>query len=49
LLFGLADLSVLSIQQTGTCPAVLFDEADIVIKDINEIVGIVEKMEKNFN
>jgi len=44
LAFRVADLSVLSIQQTGTCPSILFDEADIVIKDIHEVVGIVEKM-----
>jgi Cu+-exporting ATPase len=46
LAFRAADLSVLSIQQTGTCPAILFDEADIVIKDIHEVVGIVDKMLK---
>jgi soluble P-type ATPase len=44
LAFRAADLSVLSIQQTGTCPPILSDEADIVIKDIKEIIGIVEKM-----
>jgi soluble P-type ATPase len=44
LAFRAADLSVLSIQQTGKCPSVLFDEADIVIRDIHEVVGIVEKM-----
>ena len=44
LAFRAADLSVLSIQQTGKCPPILSDEADIVINDIKEIIGIVEKM-----
>jgi Cu+-exporting ATPase len=44
LAFRAADLSVLSVQQTGTCPSLLSDEADIVIRDIHEVVGIVEKM-----
>jgi Cu+-exporting ATPase len=48
LAFRAADLSVLSIQQGGTCPALLSDEADIVIRDIHEVVGIVEKMSKTF-
>jgi len=42
LAFRAADLSVLSIQQTGKCPPLLCDEADIVINDIKEIIGIVE-------
>jgi len=46
LAFRAADLSVLSIQQGGTCPALLSDEADIVINNIHEVVGIVEKMLK---
>jgi Cu+-exporting ATPase len=46
LAFRAADLSVLSIQQTGKCPSLLFEEADIVIRDIHEIVGIVEQMSK---
>jgi soluble P-type ATPase len=37
-----ADLGVLSIQQTGTCPKLLCDEADVVIRDIKEIVGVIE-------
>ena len=36
-----ADLGVLSVQQTGECPPMLCEEADVVIKDIKEIVGIV--------
>ena len=44
LAFRAADLSVLSIQQTGKCPPMLCDEADIVIKDIKEIIGILEKI-----
>ena len=44
LAFRAADLSVLSIQQTGKCPPLLCEEADIVINDIKEIIGIVEKM-----
>jgi soluble P-type ATPase len=44
LAFRAADLSVLSIQQTGKCPPLLCEEADIVIKDIKEIIGIVEKL-----
>lgn len=44
LAFRAADLSVLSVQQTGKCPPILSDEADIVIHDIKEIIGIVEKM-----
>lgn len=44
LAFHAADLSVLSIQQTGKCPPMLCEEADIVIKDIKEIIGIVQKM-----
>ena len=39
-----ADLGVLSIQQTGKCPPLLCEEADVVIKDIGEIIGIVDKM-----
>jgi soluble P-type ATPase len=39
-----ADLGVLSIQQTGKCPPMLCEEADIVIRDIKEIIGIVEKL-----
>jgi Cu+-exporting ATPase len=46
LAFRAADLSVLSIQQGGTCPVLLSNEADIVIKDIHEVIGIVEKMLK---
>ncbi len=41
-----ADLGVLSIQQTGKCPPLLCEEADIVIKDIWEIIGIVETLHK---
>lgn len=44
LAFRAADLSVLSIQQTGKCPNLLCEEADVVIRDIKEIVGIVEKI-----
>ncbi|MFZ3383240.1 MAG: HAD family hydrolase [Candidatus Methanoperedens sp.] len=44
LAFRAADLSVLSIQQTGKCPPLLCEEADIVINDIKEIIGIVEKI-----
>lgn len=39
-----ADLGVLSIQQTGECPHLLCEEADVVIRDIKEIIGIVEKL-----
>ncbi len=38
-----ADLGVLSIQQTGKCPPLLCEEADVVIKDIEETIGIVEE------
>ncbi len=38
-----ADLGVLSIQQTGKCPPGLCEEADVVIRDIKEIIGIIEK------
>jgi len=41
-----ADIGVLSIQQTGKCPPLLCEEADIVIKDIGEIIGIVETLRK---
>lgn len=44
LAFRAADLSVLSIQQTGKCPPLLCEEADVVIKDIKEIIGVIEKM-----
>ena len=44
LAFRASDLSVLSIQQTGKCTPLLCEEADIVIKDIKEIIGIVEKL-----
>lgn len=44
LAFRAADLSVLSIQQTGIVPDLLRNEADIVIKDIIEIIGIVENL-----
>jgi Cu+-exporting ATPase len=37
-----ADLGVLSIQQTGKCPPMLCEEADVVIRDIKEIVGVIE-------
>jgi soluble P-type ATPase len=37
-----ADLGVLSIQQTGKCPKLLCEEADVVIKDIKEIIGVIE-------
>ena len=47
LAFRAADLSVLSIQQTGMCPPLLCEEADIVIKDIKEIIGIVENLRSN--
>src|SRR5659263_334500 len=47
LAFRAADLSVLSIQQTGICPPLLCEEADIVIKDIKEIIGIVENLRSN--
>ncbi len=39
-----ADLGVLSIQQTGKCPKLLCEEADVVIRDIKEIVGVIENM-----
>jgi Cu+-exporting ATPase len=39
-----ADIGVLSIQQTGKCPPLLCQEADVVIKDILEIIDIVEKI-----
>jgi Cu+-exporting ATPase len=42
LAFRAADLSVLSIQQTGKCPQMLLEEADVVIRDIKEIVGVIE-------
>ena len=38
-----ADLGVLSIQQTGKCAPLLCEEADIVIKDIMEIIDIVKE------
>ncbi len=41
-----ADFGVLSIQQTGKCPPLLCEEADVVIKDIGEIIGIVETLHK---
>ncbi len=37
-----ADLGVVSIQQTGKCPPNLCEEADIVIKDIKEVIDVVE-------
>jgi len=43
LAFRAADISVLSIQQTGKCPHLLCEEADIVIRDIREIIDIIEK------
>ena len=42
-----ADLGVLSIQQTGKCPKLLCEEADVVIRDIKEIVGVVENLKHN--
>lgn len=39
-----ADLGVLSIQQTGRCPPLLCEEADIVIRDIKEIIGILDEL-----
>lgn len=38
-----SDLGVLSIQQTGKCPKLLCEEADVVIRDIKEIIGAIEK------
>ncbi len=38
-----ADIGVLSIQQTGKCPPLLCEEADIIIRDIREIIDIIEK------
>ncbi len=38
-----ADLGVLSIQQTGQCPPLLCEEADIVIRNIKEIIDIIKK------
>lgn len=38
-----ADLGVLSIQQTGKCPPMLCEEADVVIRDIKEIIEVIEK------
>ncbi|MDP2846202.1 MAG: HAD family hydrolase [Candidatus Methanoperedens sp.] len=38
-----ADLGVLSIQQTGKCPKLLCEEADVVIRDIKEIIWVIEK------
>lgn len=46
LAFRAADLSILSIQQTGKCPPLLCEEADIVINDIKEIIRIVENLRK---
>lgn len=43
LAFRAADLGVLSIQQTGKCPPLLCEEADIVIKNIKEIIGILDE------
>ncbi len=37
-----SDLGVLSIQQTGKCPPLLCEEADVVIRDIKEILGVIE-------
>lgn len=42
-----ADLGVLSIQQTGECLPLLCEEADIVIKDIIDIIDIIKKMRLN--
>lgn len=44
LAFRAADLSVLSVQQSGKCPHLLCEEADIIINDIKEIIDIVGKM-----
>lgn len=44
LAFRAADLSILSIQQSGKCPALLSEEADIIIKDIKEINGILDRI-----
>ncbi len=38
-----ADLGVLSIQQTGKCPPLLCEKADVVIRDIKEIIWVIEK------
>ncbi len=37
-----ADLGVLSIQQTGKCPPLLCEEADVVIRNIKEIIDIIK-------
>ncbi len=35
---------MLSIRQTGKCPKLLCEETDVVIRDIKEIVGVIEDM-----
>lgn len=42
-----SDLGVLSIQQTGECPPMLCEEADVVIRDIKEIVGVIKNLKHN--
>ncbi len=39
-----ADLGVLSIQQSGDCLPMLYEEADVVIRDIKEIIGVIENI-----
>lgn len=43
LAFEAADLSVLSVQQDGTRPGVLYESADIVIKDILQVESIIRE------
>lgn len=42
-LLAMRAAGVLSIQQTGKCPKLLCEEADVVIRDIKEIVGVIEE------
>lgn len=38
-----ADLEVLSIQQIGKCPKLLCEGADVVRRDLKEIVGLLKR------
>jgi len=42
-----ADIGVLSIQQYGRCPPRLCEEADAVIKDIREVLGIIRLTQRS--
>ncbi|MFZ2410679.1 MAG: hypothetical protein WAW23_03830 [Candidatus Methanoperedens sp.] len=42
-LLAMRAAGMLLIQQTGKCPKLLCEETDVVIRDIGEIIGVIEE------